>query len=178
MSHSVRFHIVAYLSRHSAHSASSVASSGEAGRGGKTETEKAGRSAACASLYVWTRRVNPFALFDITWDFVLRVNWHRILVQSSRVHKSHPDSCKTKFLCVPYNIDVFSFLRNAFFYRPVTLENITQFYRTHTLRDSAVAAVAAVEWLKWWEVRSTASDLHTVRSGRTLCKILARPWSI
>jgi len=50
MSHSVRFRTVAQLSRHSAHSASSVASSGEAGRGGKTETQKAGRSAACASL--------------------------------------------------------------------------------------------------------------------------------
>ena len=74
-----------------------------------------GQQRALRFVYVWTRRVNPFALFDITWDFVLRVNWHRILVQSSRVHKSHPDSCKTKFLCtVQYKC--FSFLRNAFFF--------------------------------------------------------------
>ena len=38
---------------------------------------------------------------------------------------------------------------------------------TPRLLGAAVAAVAAVEWSKWWEVRSTASDLHTVRNGRT-----------
>ena len=41
---------------------------------------------------------------------------------------------------------------------------------TPRLLAAAVAAVAAVVCSKSWEVRLTASDLHTVRSGRTLCK--------